>query len=152
MIITNQILALNQTQMTDEERGKSILDDIEKGIDEVRVNAAATLDMVHITVSKDANELILKYITKNTKDKYWLTLNSLFWCAYHVSPFLNDETIKETTTETTTETTSETAETPIMAVVWLFNYAQMLWQRNTFIDNWRKYNLKDLLEYKKIIH
>ena len=140
MIITNQILAFNQIQMTDEERGKSILDDIEKGIDEVRVTAAATLDMVHITVSKDANELILKYITKNTKDKYWLTLNSLFWCAYHVSPFLNEDN-----TETTTEE-------PIMAVVWLFNYAQMLWQWNTFIDNWRKYNLKDLLEYKKIIH
>lgn len=124
--------------ITDEERWQFILDEIQKGISEVRLEAVATNDMIHITVSKDANELILKYITKNTKDKYWLTLNSLFWCAYHVSPFLSN-------------TDTNTDEDPIMAVVWLFNYAQMLWQWNTFTDNWRKYDLKDLLENKKII-
>lgn len=117
----------------------NIMEEIGKTVDELAIKAVITKDQIHITVSKEMNERILNFITSRTKDKYWITLNSLYWCQYHVSPFINPTTNEGTDANN------------IGVVIGLFNYAQMLWQWNTFTDNWRKYDLNDLLNNYKII-
>ena len=121
---------------------KELLEQIKDAIEEVKNQTKLEEKDIHITVSKDTHEEIVRTIMWPALDAIWeltwsnnteiIWLNKLFWCNYHVSPFI-------------------TADSHIWVVVWVFNYAQMLGQWNTFTDNWRKYDLNDLLNNYRII-
>ena len=75
---------------------------------------------VYITTSKAFNDALTKYL--GTED-YSIRLEELFWCKYQVSPFIDKYNW----------------------VVGLFDYSQILGQRNTFQD--KMYNLTHLFTY-----
>lgn len=75
---------------------------------------------IHITVSKEFNDVLSKYLGT---DDYSIRLEELYWCRYHVSPFVDKYDW----------------------IVGLFDYSQILGQWNTFQD--KQYKLSHLFTY-----